>query len=92
MRTIEERKKSFINGITNEVSKQIAKKDKISFDQAQEEFKQSRTFNYLAYSDEPFTEEGPDDFFEMFLNDRKFGVLANNFDFKAMKEDGLKIN
>lgn len=84
MRTIEERKKSFIKGITQEVSKMIAKEDHISFKEAKNTFQNSRTYNYLAYSNEPFVEEDPEDFFEMFLNDRKYGILANNFDLKDL--------
>ena len=66
---LQEMRKEYIQDITLEVSKMIAKSSKLSLEEAKKAFINSRTYNFLAYSDDPFVEEGSEDFYEMFKND-----------------------
>lgn len=86
MRSLETRKEGFVKRVTEEVVKLISKNEKISLKQALSDFRKSRTFNYLVYSNEPFTEEGPDDFFEMYENDKKYGELLTDVGVKVWKQ------
>ena len=38
----------------------------------------NRTYNFLAYSDDPFVEDGPEDFFEMYQNKKKYGRMITD--------------
>lgn len=78
MRSLEVRRKGYIKLITQEVIKLIAKSENIGLESAHDKFVNSRTYNYLVYSKEPFTDEGPEDFFEMYENDRKYGKLLTD--------------
>ena len=53
------------------------------------EFKKSRTYNFLAYSNDPFIEEGPEDFFEMFQNERKYGRMVTDIQLYLEKHPEL---
>lgn len=78
MKDMQEERASFVNEITFEVAKMIAQASKVSLKEAKNEFKRSRTYNFLAYSDDPFVEDGPEDFFEMFQNERKYGRMVTD--------------
>ena len=75
---MQEARLSFIREITYEVVKMIATNSNISLKEAKKEFTKSRTYNFLSYSDDPFVEEGPEDFFEMFQNEKKYGQMIND--------------
>lgn len=75
---MQEARLSFIREITYEVVKMIATNSNISLKEAKKEFTKSRTYNFLSYSDDPFVEEGPEDFFEMFNNEKKYGRMITD--------------
>ena len=56
----------------------IAMTSNISLREAKKKFTESRTYNFLSYSDDPFVEEGPEDFFEMFKNEKKYGRMITD--------------
>ena len=89
MESLQDQRKSFIKGITSEVAKMIAKTSKLPLDEAKKEFKKSRTYNFLAYSNDPFIEEGPEDFFEMFQNERKYGRMVTDIQLYLEKHPEL---
>ena len=78
MENMQEARLSFIREITYEVVKMIATNSNISLKEAKKEFTKSRTYNFLSYSDDPFVEEGPEDFFEMFQNEKKSGRMITD--------------
>ena len=78
MENMQEVRLSFIKEITYEVVKMIAVNFNISLKEAKKEFTESRTYNFLSYSDDPFVEEGPEDFFEMFNNEKKYGRMITD--------------
>ena len=78
MENMQEARLSFIREITYEVVKMIATNSNISLNEAKKEFTKSRTYNFLSYSDDPFVEEGPEDFFEMFQNEKKYGRMITD--------------
>ena len=78
MENMHEASLSFIRDITYEVVKMIATNSNISLKEAKKEFTKSRTYNFLSYSDDPFVEEGPEDFFEMFQNEKKYGRMITD--------------
>ncbi|AEA32926.1 hypothetical protein LA2_10984 (plasmid) [Lactobacillus amylovorus GRL 1112] len=78
MENMQEARLSFIKEITYEVVKMIAVNFNISLKEAKKEFTESRTYNFLSYSDDPFVEEGPEDFFEMFNNEKKYGRMITD--------------
>ena len=65
---------------------------KLSLEEAKKAFINSRTYNFLAYSDDPFVEEGPEDFYEMFKNDRKYGRMVTDIQIYLEKHPELYIN
>lgn len=67
------RRAAFVKAITAEVSKMIANKYHMSVEQAMKDFKNTKTYNFLAYSDDPFVEDDPDDFFELYRNEKNMG-------------------
>lgn len=75
---MQEARLSFIREITYEVVKMIATNSNISLKEAKKDFTKSRTYNFLSYSDDPFVEEGPEDFFEMFQNEKKYGRMITD--------------
>lgn len=89
---LQEMRKEYIQDITLEVSKMIAKSSKLSLEEAKKAFINSRTYNFLAYSDDPFVEEGPVDFYEMFKNDRKYGRMVTDIQIYLEKHPELYIN
>lgn len=78
MENMQEARLSFIREITYEVVKMIATNSNISLKEAKKKFTKSRTYNFLSYSDDPFVEEGPEDFFEMFQNEKKYGRMITD--------------
>lgn len=78
MENMQEARLSFIREITYEVVKMIATNSNISLKEAKKDFTKSRTYNFLSYSDDPFVEEGPEDFFEMFQNEKKYGRMITD--------------
>ena len=89
---LQEMRKEYIQDITLEVSKMIAKSSKLSLEEAKKAFINSRTYNFLAYSDDPFVEEGSEDFYEMFKNDRKYGRMVTDIQIYLEKHPELYIN
>ena len=89
---LQEMRKEYIQDITLEVSKMIAKSSKLSLEEAKKAFINSRTYNLLAYSDDPFVEEGSEDFYEMFKNDRKYGRMVTDIQIYLEKHPELYIN
>lgn len=85
---LQEMRKEYIQDITLEVSKMIAKSSKLSLEEAKKAFINSRTYNFLAYSDDPFVEEGPEDFYEMFKN----GRMVTDIQIYLEKHPELYIN
>lgn len=75
---MQEARLSFIREITYEVVKMIATNSNISLKEAKKEFTKSRTYNFLSYSDDPFVEDGPEDFFEMYQNEKKYGRMITD--------------
>lgn len=86
---MQEARLSFIREITYEVVKMIATNSNISLKEAKKEFTKSRTYNFLSYSDDPFVEEGPEDFFEMFQNERKYGRMVTDIQLYLEKHPEL---
>lgn len=78
MENMQEARLSFIREITYEVVKMIATNSNISLKEAKKEFTKSRTYNFLSYSDDPFVEDGPEDFFEMYQNEKKYGRMITD--------------
>ncbi len=78
MENMQEERLSFVKEITYAVAKMIAMTSNISLKEAKKEFTGSRTYNFLSYSDDPFVEEGPEDFFEMFNNEKKYGRMITD--------------
>ena len=78
MENMQEARLSFIREITYEVVKMIATNSNISLKEAKKEFTKSRTYNFLSYSDDPFVEDGPKDFFEMYQNEKKYGRMITD--------------
>ena len=78
MEDIREERLSFIKEITYAVAKMIAMTYKLSLKEAKNEFMNTRTYNFLAYSDDPFVEDGPEDFFEMYQNEKKYGRMITD--------------
>lgn len=76
--SMKEWRQGFITEITDEVAKMIAKTDNSSVKEAKNKFTHSRTYGFLAFSNDPFVEEGPEDFFEMYQNDLKYGRMITN--------------
>lgn len=89
---MQEARLSFIREITYEVVKMIATNSNISLKEAKKEFTKSRTYNFLSYSDDPFVEEGPEDFFEMFNNDQKYGRMVTDIQLYLERHPELYIN
>lgn len=92
MENMQEARLSFIREITYEVVKMIATNSNISLKEAKKEFTKSRTYNFLSYSDDPFVEEGPEDFFEMFNNDQKYGRMVTDIQLYLERHPELYIN
>lgn len=79
----------FIDAITNETSKLIAAADHVSVEEAIKLFKNSKVFEYLYTSPEPFYEEDPQYFYELFENCRKGKGLLDNTDLYLKKHPEL---
>lgn len=69
---------------TKAVVKQIAAADRISKKQARDRFTSSRTYHFLATDPGVTTKEAPENFFQMYENDRKFGQMRSDADMRAM--------
>lgn len=78
MRSLAERRAGFINGITENVVRMIAKDECISLAQATKDFENSRTYNFLTCSDDPFVEDGPEDFYDLYKNEKKYHRLVSS--------------
>lgn len=78
MENMQEERLSFVKEITYAVAKMIAMTSNISLREAKKEFTESRTYDFLAYSDDPFVEDGPEDFFEMYQNEKKYGRMITD--------------
>lgn len=89
---LQKQRKAYIQDITLEVSKMIANSSHISIKEAKKKFIGSRTYRFLAYSDDPFVEEGPEDFFEMFNNDQKYGRMVTDIQLYLERHPELYIN
>lgn len=79
----------FINAITNEVSKLIAVDERISVKKAMTLFKNSKVYEYLCNPPEPFYEEDPQYFYEMYNNLKNKGIMADNNDIYLKKNKQL---
>lgn len=75
---MQEERLSFVKEITYAVAKMIAMTSNISLREAKKEFTESRTYNFLSYSDDSFVEDGPEDFFEMYQNEKKYGRMITD--------------
>ncbi len=75
--TDEDLKRMFTQIVTDYVAKHISKKQHISYAVAKKNFKQSKTYAYLN-SDEPFPEEGPEDFLDWYQNEQKYGKIISS--------------
>lgn len=60
MENLDNERSLYIEAITQEVSKILAKGERIPLENAEHNFIHSRTYNYLAYSNDPFIEDGPE--------------------------------
>jgi predicted proteasome-type protease len=89
MQIIESKKDDFVKGITRKVSKMITKKYNCSLKEAVALFKNTKTYNFLAYSDDPFIEDGPEDFFELYVNEKKYGRMITNQQIRLEKKKGI---
>lgn len=72
--------REFAASIITEVAKLIAVDERISVEQAKKEFKNSKVYNYLCDPSQPFYEEDPQDFFEMYKNLKNQGLMLDNTD------------
>ena len=75
---MQEERLSFVKEITYAVAKMIAMTSNISLREAKKAFTESRTYDFSAYSDDPFVEDGPEDFFEMYQNEKKYGRMITD--------------
>ncbi len=73
----EEERKGFTKIVTQYVAKHVSKNFHISYKQAEEDFKKSKTYAYLN-SDVSFPDEGPDYFLDWYQNERKYGRMVSS--------------
>ena len=77
MENLDNERSLYIEAITQEVSKILAKEEKIPLENAEHNFIHSRTYNYLAYSNDLFIEDGPEDFVDLYHNEQKYHRLVS---------------
>lgn len=65
--TDEELDERFVTGISMIIEREIAKED----------FESSKTYSYLC-SDDPFIEEGPEYFLDLYRNELKYGKMISS--------------
>ena len=65
--TDEELDERFVTEISMIIEREIAKED----------FESSKTYSYLC-SDDPFIEEGPEYFLDLYLNELKYGKMISS--------------
>ena len=78
MKQIDNNEQEYIVGITDVVSKLIAGNEHISVEEAKKRFKDSKVYEYLCHPPVPFCEEGPEDFYEMYVNLKTKGLMIDN--------------
>lgn len=74
------RRKEYVIRITDNIAKTIATKYQISFNQAKKNFMNSQVYIYLAFANEDLVEEGPEDFYDLYVNLRKTGRMVSSTD------------
>lgn len=75
--TDKELKVMFIAAVTKYVAKKMSKMHNISYQEAKEKFKASKTYHYLI-SNEFFPDEGPDYFLDWYQNELKYGRVVSS--------------
>lgn len=83
------KRKEYVIRMTDDVSKLIATNYHISFKQAKHDFTKSQVFNYLAFANEDFVEEGPLDFYDLYVNLKKTGGMVSSTDLYLEKHPEL---
>ncbi|AEG41680.1 hypothetical protein [Lactobacillus kefiranofaciens] len=83
------KRKEYVIRMTDDVSKLIATNYHISFKQAKQDFIKSQVFNYLAFANEDFMEEGPLDFYDLYVNLKKTGRMVSSADLYLEKHPEL---
>lgn len=68
----------FISAITKEAAKLIAANEHQSVDDAKKLFMASKVYDYLCNPPEPFYEEDPEYFYEMYENLKNKGIMLDN--------------
>lgn len=76
--------KYFVTEISKIVEKKIAKKYDVSLTEAKRRFESSKTYAYLN-SDDPFIEEGPEDFWDWYQNEQKYGKIISSTEIYCRK-------
>lgn len=67
----------FVTEISMIIEREIAKEKQISLVKAKENFESSKTYSYLC-SDDPFIEEGPEYFLDLYHNEQKYGKMVSS--------------
>lgn len=75
--TDEELDKCFVREIAEIIEREVAKEKKIPLVKAKEDLESSKTYSYLC-SDDPFVEEGPEYFLDLYHNELKYGKLISS--------------
>ena len=70
MENLDNERSLYIEAITQEVSKILAKGERIPLENAEHNFIHSRTYNYLI-------EDGPEDFVDLYHNEQKYHRLVS---------------
>lgn len=73
----EELDERFVTEISMIIEREIAKEKKISLAKAKEDFESSKTYSYLC-SDDPFIEESPEYFLDLYRNELKYGKMISS--------------
>lgn len=87
MQVIKNRKEVYIKDITTEVVGKIEQTYGVTKKEAIQLFKNTKTYRFLAFSDDPFVEDGPDDFFELYQNEKRYGRMVTNEQLRLEKAE-----
>ncbi|MCI1289991.1 MAG: hypothetical protein LKG31_00120 [Lactobacillus sp.] len=69
---------AYIDDVTTETAKLIAKEERITLKQAKRKFIESPVNSYLHVNIDEFLSEGPDFFLDIYNNYKKYGRVASS--------------
>lgn len=75
--TNEELDKRFVTEISAIIEHRVAKEEGKPLEKVKEDFESSKTYSYLC-SNDPFVEEGPEYFLDLYHNERKYGKMISS--------------